>query len=79
MTTHCLHGNHDPCAACELRRELQDTAPVIRDPIPCNVCGGSGYLPLTDAEIVRRTVAEAQAIIGAKDAILAALEPEGGE
>lgn len=62
MTTHSLHGNHDPCAACELRRELQNTAPVIRDPIPCNVCGGSGYLPLTDAEIVRRTVAEARRI-----------------
>ena len=60
MTTHYLHGNHDPCAACELRRELQDTAQVIRDPIPCNVCGGLGYLPLTDAEIVRRTVAEAR-------------------
>lgn len=57
-----LHGNHDPCAACELRREMQDTAPIIRDEIPCNVCGGKGYLPLSSAEIVRRTVEEARRI-----------------
>lgn len=57
-----LHGNHDPCAACELRREMQDTAPVTREAIPCNVCGGKGYLPLSSAEIVRRTVEEARRI-----------------
>lgn len=57
-----LHGNCDPCAACELRREMQDTAPIIRAPIPCNVCGGRGYLPLSAAEIVRRTVIEARRI-----------------
>lgn len=39
---------------------MQDTAPVIRDVIPCNVCGGLGYLPLSSAEIVRRTVEEAR-------------------
>jgi hypothetical protein len=57
-----LHGNHDPCAACELRREMQDTRQVYRDPIPCNVCDGKGYLPLSQAEIVRRTVEEARRI-----------------
>lgn len=50
-----LHGNDDPCAACELRREHHDT-------IPCNVCGGTGGLPLSTAEIVRRTVDEARRI-----------------
>ncbi len=58
MTDHTLHGNHDPCPACELRRELQDTAPIIRTGISCNVCRGRGFLPLSDAEIVRRTCEE---------------------
>jgi hypothetical protein len=57
-----LHGNHDPCPACELRREMADHGPIIRDPIPCNVCGGLGFLPLPEAEIVRRTVEEARRI-----------------
>jgi len=57
-----LHGNHDPCAACELRREHHDTAPITRAAIPCNVCGGTGWLPLSTAEIVRRTVEEARRI-----------------
>lgn len=60
MTTPYLHGNHDPCPACEMRRELQDTAPIARDLIPCNVCQGTGHLPLSDAEIVRRTCIEAR-------------------
>ena len=51
-----LHGNSEPCTACDQRRELLDAAPVIREVIPCNVCGGKGYLPLRAAEIVRRTV-----------------------
>lgn len=55
-----LKGNNTPCPACALRRELQDTAPIIRDPIPCNVCDGIGLLRLADAEIVRRTVEEAR-------------------
>jgi hypothetical protein len=57
-----LHGNHDPCPACELRREMQDTAPIERAHVPCNVCGGRGLLPLSEAEIVRRTVEEARRI-----------------
>lgn len=60
MTTHALHGNHDPCPACEMRREVQDTAPVLRAPIPCNSCGGSGFIPLSNAEIIRRTVQQAR-------------------
>ena len=60
MTTPYLHGNHDPCPACALRREMQDTAPIVRPEVPCNVFGGAGYLTLSDAEIVRRTVEEAR-------------------
>lgn len=60
MTTPYLHGNHEPCPACEMRREVQDTRPALRKAIPCNVCGGRGYLPLPDAEIVRRTCIEAR-------------------
>lgn len=60
MTDAALHGNHDPCPACELRHEVQDKAPITREPVPCNVCGGVGYLKLSDAEIVRRTCDEAR-------------------
>lgn len=55
-----LHGNHDPCPSCELRRGVQDTAPIERDPIPCNQCHGLGYLPLSTEEIVRRTREDAR-------------------
>lgn len=57
-----LHGNHDPCPACEMRREHADFAPIDREPIPCNVCKGEGWLPLSEAEIVRRTCEEARRI-----------------
>lgn len=57
-----LHGNHDPCDACALRRELADTTAIARPEIPCNVCKGLGFLPLGEAEIVRRTVEEARRI-----------------
>jgi hypothetical protein len=60
MTDPTLHGNHDPCPACELRREVQDTTPIFRDAWLCNVCHGSGFLQLSDIEIVRRTVEEAR-------------------
>jgi hypothetical protein len=62
MTDHTLHGNHDPCPACEMRREVQDTAPIQREVIACNVCGGDGFLPISDAEIVRRTCEEARRV-----------------
>lgn len=62
MSTPYLHGNHDLCPACALRREMQDTSTIHRPEVPCNVCGGEGYLTLSDAEIVRRTVEEARRI-----------------
>jgi len=40
------------------RARIQDTAPISRPGIPCNVCHGWGFLPLSDAEIVRRTCEE---------------------
>lgn len=55
-----LHGNHDPCPSCELRREAQDTAAMSRPEIPCNQCGGLGYLPLPVPEIVSRMCADAR-------------------
>ncbi len=60
MTTHHLHGNNEPCPACSLRREVMDAAPIVRDAVPCNVCGGVGFLPLSDAVIVQRTCDEAR-------------------
>ena len=57
-----LHGNHDPCPACELRREMQDTAPILREAVSCNVCKGTGMLPIGDAEICRRMAEEARRI-----------------
>jgi hypothetical protein len=62
MTDAALHGNGEPCEACALRRELQDLASLEREPVPCNVCKGSGRVPIPDAEIVRRTVEEARRI-----------------
>lgn len=55
-----LHGNHDPCPACELRREGQDCGPISRPLIPCNTCAGLGFIPLSAAEIVQRTTTEAR-------------------
>ena len=60
MPTAYLHGNHDDCEACALRREAEDTAPVLRDPVPCNFCGGWGFLARSEEEIVRLTLAEAR-------------------
>ncbi len=62
MPTPELHGNHDPCPACEMRREAMDTAPIDRPEVPCNVCAGTGMLPLEAAEVVRRTVVEARRV-----------------
>jgi hypothetical protein len=41
---------------------MQDTAPITREVLLCNVCGGVGFLPLDSAEIVHRTVEEARRI-----------------
>lgn len=64
MPDFTLHGNHDPCPACELQREaLVDAAgggiSIPFGQIPCNNCGGTGMVKLTEAEIVVRQVAEA--------------------
>lgn len=57
-----LHGNCEPCPACELRREMIDTAAILRPVIQCQVCNGTGLLALPTAEIVRRTCEEARRI-----------------
>lgn len=62
MPDHTLHGNNEPCPACELRRETIDTTAIIRPVIQCQVCRGTGLLPLPTAEIVRRTCEEARRI-----------------
>lgn len=62
MTDHNLHGNHDPCPACEMRREALGRVPINKGQIECNVCKGEGWLPLSDAEIVRRTCEEARRV-----------------
>ncbi len=62
MTDYTLHGNGEACPACELRREMIDTAMILRPVIQCQVCNGTGRLPLSDVEIVRRTVEEARRI-----------------
>jgi hypothetical protein len=45
-----------------MRREHADMTPINRETIPCNVCSGEGWLPLSEAEIVRRTCEEARRI-----------------
>lgn len=65
MPDFTLHGNHDPCPACELQREALFEAcggpvPIEFGQIPCNNCGGTGMIKLTSAEIVARQVAEAR-------------------
>ncbi|MDH2325975.1 hypothetical protein QCN27_03750 [Cereibacter sp. SYSU M97828] len=60
MPDHTLHGNHDACPACAMRREEIDTRAIDRESVPCNMCGGDGFIPLPPAEIVRRTVEHAR-------------------
>lgn len=65
MPDFTLHGNHDPCAACELRREAIFAEAGRRVPIPfgmaeCNHCGGTGMIRLTARQIIDRTVKEAR-------------------
>ncbi len=60
MTDHTLHGNHDPCPACAERRAAADLRPIDRDAIPCNLCAWDSFLPISDAEIVARAIAEAR-------------------
>lgn len=60
MTTAYLVGNGAPCDACALRREWMDRGAVLRPATPCNVCGGVGFVPLPDAEIIKRACDEAR-------------------
>jgi hypothetical protein len=68
MADHTLCGNNDPCPACALQRESvigqADAWGSVTDArhvhLPCQLCDGYGPLPLTEAEIVRRTVAAAR-------------------
>jgi hypothetical protein len=61
LSTPYLHGNCEPCPACELQREAAAKARFLRDSPSCNRCKGKGYLPLSDRQIVARMVAEARA------------------
>lgn len=60
MTDRTLHGNGEPCPACELRREGVDAAAIIRPAVPCNLCGGVGRMAIPDAAIVAAAVARAR-------------------
>ena len=60
MPDETLCGNHDPCPACDLRREALGKVPIGFGDVPCNTCGGKGFLPLSAAEIVERTADEAR-------------------
>lgn len=60
MPDHTLHGNHNPCSACAIRREQVDLGPINREAVPCNMCDGDGFLKLSATEIVRLTVEEAR-------------------
>lgn len=62
MADLALHGNHDACPACALRRETLGAVPIAYGEVPCNVCLGKGFLPLEKMEIVRRTCEEARRI-----------------
>lgn len=63
MPDHHLHGNFRRCPACELRQEAYEAeyghSPAT-DAIPCQICDGSGHVPLSEAEIVAATVEEAR-------------------
>lgn len=59
MPDFTLHGNHDPCPACALRREAifakaGGAVSIYFDQVPCNQCGGTGMIALTSAEITAR-------------------------
>ncbi len=60
MPDPALHGNGRACHACELRR-AELAGPLEAEPIPCQLCGGSGRLALEAEAILAATVAEARA------------------
>ena len=66
MPDFTLHGNHDPCPACELQREAIFAAAggpvsIYFGQVPCNACKGTGMIKLSASEIVARMAKEARA------------------
>lgn len=60
MVDHTLKENCEPCPACALRREGLDLTRIIRDPVSCNECKGTGLIPIPPEEIVRRAAEAAR-------------------
>ena len=60
MADPTLHGNGEPCPACALRREGEDTTAVLRPEVPCNACGGTGRAGFTDEMIIAAAAAWAR-------------------
>jgi hypothetical protein len=61
MVTDGLHGNGEQCPSCSLRREEADRRIGGKVDIPCNQCGGTGWLRYTTRRIVAETVTTARA------------------
>lgn len=59
IATPYFKGNCRPCEACALQREAFGPPGFTHRFTQCQVCDGWGFVPLTDAEIVAATVAEA--------------------
>ena len=61
-----LAGNGETCPGCGLRASAQIAAAAFAAPlerVPCNFCSaGLGRVALPKAEIIRRTLAENQAL-----------------
>lgn len=67
MPDFTLHGNHDPCPACALRREAVFAGAGGPVPIPFgkiarNNCGGTGMIKLTARQITARMAKEARRV-----------------
>ena len=61
MADPTLDGNGEPCPACALRRQDEDTTAVLRPAVPCNHCGGIARVALPIEQIVAAHVAWARA------------------
>ncbi len=56
MPDPALHGNGEDCPACALRRDRLRAGAAMDQVVGCNLCGGSGRLGKTEAEIIRESV-----------------------